>query len=81
MYGIDLTTLLIMDGTKIPKVVRDCVHAVESRGESMQILYIYPNRNRAQIEAGARIEAGCQLCVSLIEAGARIEARIRIHTG
>ena len=35
---------------------------------------ICSNKSRAQIEAGARIEAGCELSVSLIEAGARIEA-------
>jgi hypothetical protein len=39
VYGIDLTTLLIMDGTKIPKVVRDCVHAVESRGLHTEGIY------------------------------------------
>ena len=34
--------------------------------------YVYricSNKSQAQIEAGARIKAGCQLCVSLIEAG------------
>ena len=40
-----------------------------------EVVYrICPYRSRAQIEAGARIEAGGQEDKSLIEAGSRIEA-------
>lgn len=32
VYSVDLTVGLRMEGTKIPQVVRDCVHAVEQSG-------------------------------------------------
>ena len=38
MYSVDLTVGLRMEGTKIPQVVRDCVHAVEQSGTNIYIL-------------------------------------------
>ena len=41
-------------------------------GNNIILYRICPNRSRAQIQAGARIEAGSERSVSQIEAGARI---------
>ena len=48
---------------------------------SAQFLYhICPYRSRAQIEAGARIEAGDQSTESLIAAGSEIKAGFKLKT-
>ena len=33
VYGVELTTLVKMEGHKVPAVIRDCIEEVESRGE------------------------------------------------
>ena len=34
VYGVELTTLVKMEGTKIPGVIKDCIQEVENRGMS-----------------------------------------------
>jgi len=33
VYGVDLTTLVTMEGQKVPKLVRETIQEIESRGE------------------------------------------------
>lgn len=34
VYGVELTTLVKMDGTKVPVVISSCIEEVEKRGRS-----------------------------------------------
>ena len=36
MYGVELTTLVKLHGTKVPVVVKDCIEEIESRGEESE---------------------------------------------
>ena len=36
VYGVELTTLVKLHGTKVPVVVKDCIEEIESRGEESQ---------------------------------------------
>ena len=33
VYGVELTTLVKLHGTKVPVVVKDCIEEIETRGE------------------------------------------------
>ena len=33
VYGVDLTTLVTMEGHKVPSVIRDTIQEIEGRGE------------------------------------------------
>lgn len=39
VYSVDLTVWLRFEGTKIPQVVRECVHAVEDKGIHSTLLH------------------------------------------
>jgi len=33
VYGVELTTLVKMEGHKVPSVIKDCIEEVENRGQ------------------------------------------------
>ena len=59
-------------------VVHVCTVSLSLDTVTLDPVTICSNRSQAQIVARARIEAGCQLSVSLIEAGAPIECQLSV---
>ena len=66
----DTARLFLMDVAAFERLLP----STRTAAVSCDIYRICPYRSRAQIEAGARIEAGGQEDKSLIEAGSQIEA-------
>ena len=65
VYSVDLTVGLRKEGTKIPQVVRDCVHAVEHAGMEVQGIYRVSGARDDIYTIKADFDSGTELQKSL----------------
>ena len=58
MYGVDLTTLVKLEGGIVPKIVSECVQDLESRGMTSQGIYRVSGHSSEILELKEKYNAG-----------------------
>lgn len=58
MYGVDLTTLVKLEGGLVPKIVSDCINELESRGMTSRGIYRVSGHNTEILELKENYDHG-----------------------